>query len=66
MKIIQFFPQGFNVSEKLNVLRYSVPEFIKNDENLNNKISRIAQADIKDGGEGAIYIFLKNNNKFKG
>ena len=53
------------VSEKLNVLRYSVPEFIKNDENLNNKISRIAQADIKDGGEGAIYIFLKNNNKFK-
>ena len=54
------------VSEKLNVLRYSVPEFIKNDENLNNKISRIAQADIKDGGEGAMYIFLKNNNKFKG
>jgi len=54
------------VSEKLNVLRYSVPEFIKNDENLNNKISRIVQADIKDGGEGAIYIFLKNNNKFKG
>ena len=54
------------VSEKLNVLRYSVPEFIKNDENLNNKINRIAQADIKDGGEGAIYIFLKNNNKFKG
>ena len=54
------------VSKKLNVLRYSVPEFIKNDENLNNKISRIAQADIKDGGEGAIYIFLKNKNKFKG
>ena len=54
------------VSEKLSVLRYSVPEFIKNDENLNNKISRISQADIKDGGEGAIYIFLKNNNKFKG
>ena len=54
------------VSEKLNVLRYSVPEFIKNDENLNNKISRIVQADIKDGGEGAIYILLKNKNKFKG
>ena len=54
------------VSEKLNVLRYSVPEFIKNDENLNNKISRIAQANIKDGGEGAIYILLKNKNKFKG
>ena len=54
------------VSEKLNVLRYSVPEFIKNDENLNNKISRTSKATIKDGGEGAIYIFLKNNKKFIG
>ena len=52
------------VSEKLSVLRYSVPEFIKNDENLDNKISRISIADIKDGGEGAIYVFLKNNKKF--
>ena len=52
------------VSEKLNVLKYSVPEFIKNDENLNNKISRTSKAAIKDGGEGAIYIFLKNNKKF--
>ena len=52
------------VSEKLSVLRYSVPEFIKNDENLDNKINRISTADIKDGGEGAIYIFLKNNKKF--
>ena len=52
------------VSEKLNVLKYSVPEFIKNDEDLKSKISRILKADIKDGGEGAIYIFLKNNKKF--
>ena len=51
------------VSEKLSVLKYSIPEFIKNDENLNNKISRISKAEIKDGGEGAIYIFLKNNKK---
>ena len=51
------------VSEKLSVLKYSVPEFIKNDENLNNKVSRISKAEIKDGGEGAIYIFLKNNKK---
>ena len=49
------------VSEKLNILRYSVPEFIQNDEDLKNKISKILKADIKDGGEGAIYIFLKNN-----
>jgi len=33
-------------------------------ENLDNKINRISTADIKDGGEGAIYIFLKNNKKF--
>ena len=49
------------VSEKLSVLRYSVPEYIKNDGNLANKINSISTADIKDGGEGAIYIFLKNN-----
>ena len=49
------------LSEKLSVLKYSVPEYIKNDENLSNKISRISTADIKDGGEGAICIFLKNN-----
>ena len=52
------------LSEKLSVLRYSVPEYIKNDENLANKINSISIADIKDGGEGAIYIFLKNNKKF--
>ena len=49
------------VSEKLSVLRYSIPEYIKNDENLSSKINSISTADIKDGGEGAIYIFLKNN-----
>jgi len=49
------------LSEKLSVLRYSVPEYIKNDENIANKINSISTADIKDGGEGAIYVFLKNN-----
>ena len=52
------------ISEKLNVLKNSVPEFIKDDEDLKNKISKVLEADIKDGGEGAIYIFLKNNKKF--
>ena len=52
------------LSEKLSVLKYSVPDYIKNDENLNSKISTISEADLKDGGEGAIYIFLKNNKKF--
>jgi len=54
------------ISEKLNVLRNSVPEFIKDDEDLRNKISKVLEADIRDGGEGAIYIFLKNNKKFTG
>ena len=48
------------LSEKLSVLKYAVPEYIKSDENLNDKISRISKASLKDGGEGAIYIFLKN------
>ena len=52
------------LSEKLSVLKYSVRDYIKNDENLANKINSISTADIKDGGEGAIYIFLKNNKKF--
>ena len=52
------------LSEKLNMLKYSIPEYIKNDENLNQKISRISKASLKDGGEGAIYIFLKNKKNF--
>ena len=51
-------------SEKLGVLKYSVPEYIKNNENLTNKIRRISKADLKDGGAGAMYIFLKNTKKF--
>ena len=47
------------VSEKLNILRFSVPEFIKNNQNLNDKIIKISRAELKDGGDGAIYIFLK-------
>ena len=46
-------------SEKMHVLKYSVPEFIKNNEDLSTKIKRISDADLKDGGEGAFYIFLK-------
>ena len=52
------------LSEKLSVLKYSVPEYINNDENLINKIRTISKASLKDGGEGAIYIFLKNSEKF--
>jgi len=50
-------------SEQMNVLKHSVPEFIKNDEDLFTKISRISTADLKDGGEGAFYIFFKKVKK---
>ena len=47
------------VSEKLGILKYSVPDFIKNEKNLNNKIISIVSASLQDGGEGAFYILLK-------
>ena len=52
------------LSEQMNILKYSVPEFIKNDEDLFEKINRISTADLKDGGEGAFYIFFKKVKKF--
>ena len=51
------------LSEQMSVLKHSVPEFIKNDEDLFEKISRISTADLKDGGEGAFYIFFKKLKK---
>ena len=49
------------VSSKLSVLKYSVPEYIKHNENLNTMISKTSIAEQKDGGDGAIYIYLKKN-----
>ena len=49
------------ISKNLSVLKNSVPEYIKNDENLNSIILKVSQADLKYGGEGAINVFLKNN-----
>tara|TARA_Y100000816_G_scaffold270953_1_gene235098 strand:+ start:306 stop:725 length:420 start_codon:yes stop_codon:yes gene_type:complete len=48
------------VSKNFGTLRYSVPEFIKSNEELNNFIISIKEADIEDGGEGALLIKLKN------
>ena len=47
------------LSEQMSVLKHSIPEFIKNDEDLIDKVTKISKADLKDGGEGAFYIFLK-------
>jgi DNA-nicking Smr family endonuclease len=47
------------VSKDLSILKYSVPEFILNNQNLMKKISEIAEAKIEDGGAGSFYIYLK-------
>jgi len=49
------------ISKEFSVLKYSVPEFIKNEEDLNKKVIKISKVDKKHGGDGAIYIFLKKN-----
>ncbi len=49
------------VSKDLSILKYSVPEFIKNNDELMNKIIEIKDADVEDGGSGAFYIFLRKN-----
>ena len=47
------------VSKDLGILKYSVPEFVKNNLELMKIISDIKEASIEDGGSGAFYIFLK-------
>ena len=49
------------VSKNLGILKYSIPEFLKNNSELMKIILEIKEADIKDGGSGAFYIFLKKN-----
>ena len=48
------------LSKEMSILKNSVPEFIKNNENLNTKIKKISKASENNGGEGAFYILLKN------
>ena len=47
------------VSKDLGILKYSVPEYIKNNKELMCLINDIQDANIEDGGSGAFYIFLK-------
>ena len=50
------------ISEKLSVLKYSIPEYISRDEDLKNIVIKIKEADFNKGGEGALSIFLKKNS----
>ena len=47
------------LSKDLSILKYSVPDFIEGNQELMKKIFEIKDADIKDGGSGAFYIYLK-------
>ena len=47
------------VSKDLGILKYSVPDYIKRNNQLMNMINKIEDAKIEDGGSGAFYIFLK-------
>ena len=47
------------ISKDYGILRYSVPEYIKRDNELMAKINEIESADIEDGGSGAFYIYIK-------
>jgi len=49
------------VSKDLGILKYSIPEFIRNNQELMKMIYEIKEASIEDGGSGAFYIFLKKN-----
>ena len=50
------------VSKDLGILKYSVPEFISNNQTLMSMINDIKDAKIEDGGSGAFYIFLKKKH----
>ena len=48
-------------SKDLGILKYSLPEYIRNNSELMKLINYMKDADIEDGGGGAFYIFLKKN-----
>ena len=47
------------VSKDLGILKYSIPEYIKSNNDLMSLINEIKEASIEDGGSGAFYIYLK-------
>ena len=49
------------ISKDLSILRYSVPEYIKKNNELMKLIIEFKEASIQDGGEGAFYLHLKKN-----
>ena len=52
-------------SDKMSILRHSVQNFIENEVDLIPIVKKISKAEVKDGGEGAFYLFLKDKSKIK-
>ena len=50
-------------SIKLGILKYSIPDYIKNNINLMKKIKDIDYNSINNPNEGSFNIFLKKNKK---
>ena len=53
------------ISKNLSILKYSVPEFISNNQSLMKIIHEMQDAKVQDGGAGAFYILLKKNKSIK-
>ena len=51
------------VSKDLSILKNSVPEFIKSNNDLMKKIKNIQEAKAEDGGSGAFNILLKKSKE---
>ena len=51
--------QNTYVSKDLSKLRFAIPEYLNSQKDLSDKIIEICQADVKDGGEGAMILKLK-------
>ena len=49
------------ISKDLSILKYSVPEYIKKNNELMKLIIEFKEASIQNGGEGAFYLHLKKN-----
>ncbi len=46
-------------SEKLSILKYSVPEFIRSNLNLMKMIKRVNSGEVEDNSKGSFEIYLK-------
>ena len=46
-------------SKDLSILKYSVPEYVKNNSELMSKINKIDFESVDSPSKGSFYIFLK-------